>query len=150
MAVAFADDLKESEEESVRRQARIIALEALLGDGDAKQTTTVQDIWVPHRTGAMRVPVQEIVMLKAEREYVRLRLIDRREFLIRTALHRMMARLDPGMFVRVHRSTAVNRRHILQISRLGNRGATLTLTGGAETTVSRRLVGALRQIQPSA
>jgi two-component system LytT family response regulator len=58
-----------------------------------------------------------------------------RALLHREAMKRLEARLDPQQFVRVHRSTIVNKRRIREIRRDG-RDLVVVLTGGTQLRVA--------------
>ncbi|HWS87658.1 MAG TPA: LytTR family DNA-binding domain-containing protein [Pyrinomonadaceae bacterium] len=57
--------------------------------------------------------------------------------LIRETMSQLEARLDPSMFVRVHRSTLVNLERIQELRPLFNRDHLLVLRDGTQLTVSR-------------
>ena len=55
-------------------------------------------------------------------------------------------RLDPGQFVRVHRSALVRAERIVRVARADGGHAVLTLETGAEVPVSRRYAPRLKQL----
>jgi two-component system LytT family response regulator len=65
--------------------------------------------------------------------------------LVRGALTRFEARLDPALFVRIHRRTIVRLDRISEIVALGNGDGLVRLKGGAELRASRGFAEALRQ-----
>ncbi len=56
----------------------------------------------------MRVQVSAIARIDAERDYVRLHVADRSYLLLQT-IAGLEDRLDPGLFIRIHRSTILRR-----------------------------------------
>ena len=76
-------------------------------------------LWVPHRSEMVRVPVAGIDRIEAERDYMRLH-VGGRSHLIHMTIAELEQRLDPGIFLRVHRSAIVR---IDRIARIGKDGA---------------------------
>lgn len=72
----------------------------------AARTPAEQDFWVPHGGGIVRIPASAIKRIDAERDYIRLS-VEGRSYLLREPLSAIEARLDPDLFLRVHRSTIV-------------------------------------------
>src|SRR6185312_6242368 len=110
---------------------------AAAGTGDFDR-----EIWIQERGGRTSVPVAAIDWVAAERDYVRIH-THARSFLIRQSIGALAGRLDPAVFVRVHRSSLVRRDRIVRIRHAGGRGCVI-LTTGAEIAVSRRHMGALK------
>src|ERR1700754_5054582 len=67
-----------------------------------------REFWVPHRTEIIRVPCQDIDLIVAERDYMRLH-VGPRSFLLHETITELERRLDPAEFVRLHRSTLARR-----------------------------------------
>ncbi len=84
------------------------------------------------------VPVERIDWLQAAGNYVRLHLCDE-TVLQRETLAHLHERLDPALFVRVHRSHAVNLTRVSEIRPTGRGDAELLLVGGASLPVARGL-----------
>ena len=101
-----------------------------------------REIWIQERGGRTSVPVAAIDWVAAERDYVRIH-THARSFLIRQSIGALAERLDPAVFVRVHRSSLVRRDRIVRIRHAGGRGAVILATG-VEIAVSRRHMGALK------
>jgi DNA-binding LytR/AlgR family response regulator len=106
-----------------------------------------REIWIQERGGRTSVPVAAIDWVAAERDYVRIH-AHARSFMIRQSIGALAGRLDPAVFVRVHRSSLVRRDRIVRIRHAGGRGA-IILTTGAEIAVSRRHMGALKAMTTS-
>lgn len=68
----------------------------------------VSEFWVPNRNEMVRVAVADIDRIDAERDYVRLHCAGR-SFLLHHTMTGLDARLDPDMFIRLHRSVIVRR-----------------------------------------
>jgi two-component system, LytTR family, response regulator AlgR len=78
-----------------------------------------EEFWIPHRSELIRVAACDIDRIEAERDYMRLH-IGERSYLLHQTIAALEERLDPDLFIRLHRSTMVRRD---QIARLGHDGA---------------------------
>ncbi|HEY2752294.1 LytTR family DNA-binding domain-containing protein [Phenylobacterium sp.] len=105
-------------------------------------STFDRDIWIQERGGRVSLPVAAIDWVAAERDYVRI-YTGGRSFLVRQSIGALAERLDPDLFVRVHRSSLVRADRIVRVRHAGNRGA-VTLSTGAEIPVSRRHMRVLK------
>jgi DNA-binding LytR/AlgR family response regulator len=101
-----------------------------------------REIWIQERGGRTSVPVAAIEWVAAERDYVRIHTAQR-SFLIRQSIGALAERLDPAVFVRIHRSSLVRRDRIVRIRHAAGRGCVILATG-AEIAVSRRHMGVLK------
>ena len=81
------------------------------------------------------VPVQDIVRLEAEDNYVRI--WADRAYLHKETLTGLVARLDPNEFLRVHRSHAVNLRLVRELHPLLHGEFRIVLSNGTEITSGR-------------
>jgi two-component system response regulator AlgR len=70
-----------------------------------------REFWVPHRSEIIRVPAEDIDLIEAERDYMRLH-VGSRSFLLHETISGLERKLDPAEFVRLHRSTLVRRDRI--------------------------------------
>jgi DNA-binding LytR/AlgR family response regulator len=113
-------------------QARADELEALVhtlrGDDRA--------IWVKDRGGRVRIDPARLDLLEAEGDYVRLH-VGAQSWLHRATLSGLLETLDDRLFIRVHRSAAVNLRRIERLSSDANSAKRLRLEGGREVRVGR-------------
>ena len=81
------------------------------------------------------VPVAEIVRLDAEDNYVRI--WADRPYLHKETLTGLVARLDPGRFLRIHRSHAVNIECVRELRPLLHGEYLMVLADGAQLTSGR-------------
>lgn len=79
---------------------------------------------------------KEIIWLKIDREYVTA-IMTTGEFTWRESLTRLMPRLNPEWFIRIHKSCAINR---LYIQNLNAKSREVTMKDGSVLTISRRLI----------
>ncbi len=109
------------------------------------------ELWAGAGKGMTRVAVKDVRWLEAERDYVRLHAADGRGRLIREPMHVLLERLDPGAFVRVHRSAIVNLDHVERIDRRPPKGLEVLMRDGRRVPVGRSYVRAVRAMMaPSA
>ncbi len=66
-----------------------------------------RDFWIKHQGRLVRVPQSDIEWIEADRDYVRFH-TDARALILRETMQNLEKRLDPEMFMRVHRSSIVN------------------------------------------
>ena len=85
----------------------------------------------------------DIFWIESDGDYVRLHVADKSRF-VRMSLHKMMEKLDPANFVRIHRSTIVNLRHMRKATTALYGEYTVELTNGAKLKVSRTFVHDLK------
>lgn len=71
----------------------------------------LEELWVPHRSELLRVDIEQVQRIDAERDYVRLHLGDRSYLLLQT-IAGLEERLDPAEFIRIHRSTILRKDRI--------------------------------------
>ncbi|HEY8995802.1 MAG TPA: LytTR family DNA-binding domain-containing protein [Lacunisphaera sp.] len=85
----------------------------------------------------------EILWIESDGDYVRLHSTDKSRF-VRMSLQKMMERLDPKHFVRIHRSTIVNLRHMKKAGPALYGEYSVELTNGTKLRVSRTFVHELK------
>ena len=92
------------------------------------------------------IRTEEIDWVEAADNYVCLH-VGAERHLVRETMNAIEARLDPELFVRIHRSTIVNRDRILELRPWFHGEYVVKLAGGAELTLSRsyrdRVLGSL-------
>lgn len=93
---------------------------------------------IPVRTRGriLFVDVDDVSRIEADGNYVRLH-AGEREHLVRRPLGRLVARLDPRRFARVHRSRAVNLSRVREMEPLDGGDAVLRMEDGARVRMSR-------------
>lgn len=102
------------------------------------------EIWTPDRKGRVRLSVGDIERLEAEGDYVRIHTRDGSRF-VRGALKAFVARLDPDLFIRVHRSAVVNRDCVHAVRRGRHGSIELETISGARIRVGRAFASDVRQ-----
>lgn len=101
---------------------------------------------VRHDGRIVLVRPADLLWIEAEGDYVRLHTSDHR-YLIHEPLGRLAAQLDPGLFVRIHRSAIVNVEHIREMEPHANGEYQVVMQNGVRLKASRthreRLLAAL-------
>lgn len=100
-----ADRLERAIERAVARR----------GQRRQRASRYLDELWVPHRSELLRIAVNEVHRIDAERDYVRLHVgaADApRSYLLLQTIAGLEARLDPEQFIRIHRSTILRRDNI--------------------------------------
>jgi len=102
----------------------------------AAQPAYPSRIRVEDRDRIRFIPVRDIQWIEAQDYCVLLHLASER-ILRRGTLKQCLRTLDPAMFVRVHRSAAVNVRHVRELTIAVGGGLTARLSSGADVAVAR-------------
>lgn len=104
---------------------------------------STHDLWVPRNGHVLRVPTSSLEQVEAERDYVRLH-VPARSFLMSGTITELEHRLDPALFVRVHRSWIVRRDLVSRLERAPTGGWTVILLDGRPIPVGRTYLPRLR------
>ena len=94
------------------------------------------EFWVPHRSELLRVAAADVDRIDAERDYVRLHVGDRSYLLLQT-VSGLETRLDPAMFIRLHRSTILRRDRIVGLRHDGLGVWSAELSDGSAVRIGR-------------
>jgi DNA-binding LytR/AlgR family response regulator len=111
----------------------------------AEQPRYETELWAPRGSGFERVLVSQIDWIEAERDYVHLH-TPGRSYLLRETMNGIQSRLDPDMFIRVHRSALVRIDRIGVICRPGYGRFSVQMTTGQEVPVGRTYVKKIRKL----
>lgn len=109
----------------------------------ADVTTPNPALWVKHRSGLLRVDIDDILYATAERDYVQLHLTEK-TCLYPENMAALEATLAPFGFVRIHRSTLVRFKAIQKVQRGMDGRLALQIGGGIKLTVGRTYATAIR------
>lgn len=114
---------------------RAVARRAPVADREG-QAQWIEEFWVPHRSELIRVTVDDLERIDAERDYVRLH-VSGRSYLLLHTIARIEARLDPERFIRLHRSTIVRRDRICGLRHDGLGVWSAELADGSAVRIGR-------------
>lgn len=73
------------------------------------------EFWVPHRSELIRIAACDIDRIDAERDYMRLH-VGERSYLLHETITTLENRLDPALFIRLHRSVIVRKDRIARLA----------------------------------
>jgi DNA-binding LytR/AlgR family response regulator len=130
-------------------EQRIAELQAALAQRDEPSpgpgpSSYETELWVRERGDRIRLEVDLIDWIEAEREYIRVHSRGR-SFLLRRSIRDVQGRLDPAEFIRVHRGALVRKDRIVRVTGLVGGPITLVLKTGAEVPVARRSLAAVKR-----
>jgi two-component system response regulator AlgR len=101
----------------------------------------LQEFWVPHRSELLRIDVNQVERIDAERDYVRLHVGqpdgEGRSYLLLQTIAGLEAKLDPEQFIRIHRSTILRRDQIRGLRHEGLGVWSAELVGGEGLRIGR-------------
>ncbi len=95
-----------------------------------------KEFWIKDRGQWLRIPVDIIDWIEAERDYMRLH-CGGRSHLLRATMAGLESMLDPAEWVRIHRSVLVRRARVAAVRRTPSGGLQVRMASGAETPVGR-------------
>lgn len=112
-------------------------LESLLADLHSRRATGNQQRFaIRNGRRIFFVTANEVEWIEAQGDYAALH-VSGKTHLLREPLHILERRLDPAVFVRIHRSTIVRLDRIAEMQALANRDCLLRLKDGTSLRVSR-------------
>jgi two-component system response regulator AlgR len=116
------------------------------GAGPAKTSSRwTEEFWVPWRSEMVRVAARDIDRIDAERDYMRLH-VNGRSLLLHQTISELERRLDPELFIRLHRSTIVRRDRIARLSHDGMGVWHAHLADGEAIRIGRTYLASARAI----
>jgi two-component system LytT family response regulator len=120
-----------------RQLSALLSTDAFSAPQPLAQADIAQRLVIASNGSHVIVDVSEIEWIEAEDYYAAIH-AGRRRHLIRESLTSLEARLDPALFVRIHRSALVNLAHAREIRSHLIGQATLVLRNGTQLPLSRR------------
>ncbi len=101
----------------------------------------LSEFWVPYRSELLRISVDDVDRIDAERDYVRLHVGQKegasRSYLLLQTVSGLEARLDPNRFIRLHRSTILRRDRIKGLRHDGLGVWSAELEDGSQVRIGR-------------
>ncbi|MEY4160947.1 MAG: hypothetical protein RLZZ136_1568, partial [Pseudomonadota bacterium] len=123
-------------ERLTRAIQRAMASRGDAGGGQQAPSPWISEFWVPYRSELLRIAAGDVDRIDAERDYVRLHLGERSYLLLQTVTG-LEARLDPAMFIRLHRSTILRRDRITALRHDGLGVWSAELSDGSAVRIGR-------------
>ena len=105
----------------------------------------LEEFWATDLSGLVRIAARDIDRISAERDYMRLH-VGTRSWLIHHSMSALEDGLDPGLFVRLHRSAIVRRDFIKGFQRNPSGRWIARLADGGEQPVGRLYADNVRAI----
>jgi len=112
-----------------------------LSKDDAKYSS---HLFVQKSEKYLSIPVNDIIHLEASGDYTILSTEDS-QYLSSSGIGRLVDRLDPALFIRVHRSTIINLNHLKEIEKHFNGGLIVKMKNGKSFSVSRTYAKEIRK-----
>jgi two-component system response regulator AlgR len=110
-----------------------------------KAPAHVEEFWVPDMSGLVRIAATDIERITAERDYMRLH-VGARSWLIHRTIAKLEEDLDPGLFIRVHRSVILRRDAITGLYRDDAGHWTARLRDGGEQRIGRSYIDNVKKL----
>jgi two-component system response regulator AlgR len=102
----------------------------------AEAAKWLEEIWAPHRSEMVRILTARIDFIEAERDYMRVH-VGSRSYLIHQTISDLERKLDPAVFIRLHRSTIVRRDFIASLRHDGLSSWQALLADGQQVRIGR-------------
>lgn len=106
------------------------------GEPEAKNARWLEEFWVPHRSELLRIAATDVDRIDAERDYVRLH-VGEVSYLLLHTVSGLEARLDPALFIRLHRSCILRRDRIRGLCHDGLGSWSAELADGSQIRIGR-------------
>lgn len=119
-----------------RLERAIQRASARRGERSRQPSEWLHEFWVPHRSELLRIAAADVDRIDAERDYVRLHVGDRNHLLLQT-VSGLEERLDPAMFIRLHRSCILRRDRIAGLRHDGLGVWSAELSDGGTVRIGR-------------
>jgi two-component system response regulator AlgR len=125
-----------------RAVSRVLARRGARREGGGRW---LREFWVPHRSELLRIDVNQVERIDAERDYVRLHVGGAdgadsgggRSYLLLQTIAGLEAKLDPEQFIRIHRSTILRRDSIKGLRHEGLGVWSVELANGEALRIGR-------------
>lgn len=106
------------------------------GQASESDSEWLSEFWVPHRSELIRIAAAQVDRIDAERDYVRLH-VGESSYLLLQTIAGLEARLDPGQFIRIHRSCILRRDCICGLRHEGLGVWSVEVDGGDALRIGR-------------
>ena len=135
-------------EKAVERVAEQLAARAASPVAQSSaESAYAQEFWVPNRGELVRVSASAIARVEAERDYMRLHVREgdaARSYLVHETISALEQRLDPALFIRLHRSSIVRRDLIERLGHDGQGNWAADLGSGTQVKIGRTYLASVR------
>ena len=116
----------------------------ILEDINSKDTPGFSNnLFVQKSEKLINLPVQNIVHLEASKDYTIIS-TKSEQFVSSTGISKLEEKLDPEMFIRIHRSTIINLQKLTEIEKYGSGNLAALMENGKTFPISRSYAKAIR------
>ena len=116
----------------------------ILEDLSTKSTPTFSNnLFVQKSEKLVNLPVQNIVHLEASKDYTIIS-TKREQFVSSTGISKLEEKLDPEIFIRIHRSTIINLQKLTEIEKFGSGNLAARMENGKTFAISRSYAKSIR------
>lgn len=116
--------------------------------GRSRKGKWISEFWVQNRAEMLRIDADQVDLIEAERDYMRLH-VGGRSWLIHQTIKQLEARLDPARFLRIHRSKIVRRDGIAGLLHHGDGAWSVSLGNGEMHRIGRTHLHDVKAIMQS-
>lgn len=109
------------------------------------QSPWTEEFWIPHRSEVIRIAAEDIDRIEAERDYMRLH-VGQKSYLLHQTISNLEDRLDPERFIRVHRSSILNRERIAKLRHDGQGGWYAEMDDASEIRIGRTYLKTVKKL----
>ena len=102
-----------------------------------------QNLFVQKSEKLVNLPVQNIVHLEASKDYTIIS-TKNEQFVSSTGISKIEEKLDPDIFIRIHRSTIINLQKLTEIEKFGSGSLAARMENGKTFTISRSYAKSIR------
>ena len=106
-------------------------------------TSFSQNLFVQKSEKLVNLPVQNIVHLEASKDYTIIS-TKNEQFVSSTGISKIEEKLDPEIFIRIHRSTIINLQKLTEIEKFGSGNLAAHMENGKTFTISRSYAKSIR------
>lgn len=110
-----------------------------------ESTQQTEPLLVETRQGTEPVDIPDIEHISASGNYVVLSTFSGKQYMHRATMKSVMQSLDRGLFIRIHRSSIINKNAVKKVRTATHGEIKLTLSSGQNAIVSRHYAKKLRQ-----
>lgn len=103
-----------------------------------------QNLFVQKSEKLVNLPVQSIVYIEASKDYTIISTVNE-QYVSSTGISKLESKLDPQIFVRIHRSTIINLDKLVEIEKYGSGNLAARMLNGKTFPVSRSYNKAIRE-----
>ncbi len=116
----------------------------ILEDLTTKSATAYSNnLFVQKSEKLVNLPVQNIVHLEASKDYTIIS-TKREQFVSSTGISKLEEKLDPEIFIRIHRSTIINLQRLTEIEKFGSGNLAARMENGKTFAISRSYAKSIR------